>query len=41
MKKRRIRIYRSRRHLWITLLTVIAPFVYLLLFSQLYATIKA
>ncbi len=35
MKKHRIRIYRSKRHLWITLLTVIAPFVYLLLFSQI------
>ncbi len=34
MKRHRIKIYRSRQHLYATLLTVIVPFVYLLLFSQ-------
>jgi ABC-type nitrate/sulfonate/bicarbonate transport system permease component len=34
MKKHRSHIYHSRQHLYITLLTVIVPFLYLLLFSQ-------
>ena len=34
MRKYRVHIYRSRQHLYITLLTVIAPFLYLLLFAQ-------
>ncbi len=34
MKKHRIKIYRSRKHLYVTLLTVVVPFLYLLLFSQ-------
>lgn len=35
MKRHRVHIYRSRSHLWITILTMIAPFVYLLLFSKI------
>ncbi len=35
MKRHRVHIYKSRRHFWITLATVVAPFVYLFFFSQL------
>ena len=34
MRRHRISIYKSRPHLYVTLLTVMAPFAYLLLFSQ-------
>ena len=35
MKRLRVRIYKSRPHLYITILTVIAPFAYLFFFSEL------
>jgi ABC-type nitrate/sulfonate/bicarbonate transport system permease component len=34
MQKHKNHIYRSRQHLYVTLLTILAPFVYLLLFAQ-------
>lgn len=34
MRRHRVHIYKSRQHLYLTLLTIIVPFIYLLLFSQ-------